>query len=58
MVGYKGHVVELALNKVFTLREQCIKFIKKNLHQWPGVSWEEHLPATLLSEIFSPYKFT
>lgn len=53
----EGYIVELVVNKLMSLRSQCIRFVKQNLGAWRGFDWERHLPATLLSEIFSPYKF-
>lgn len=53
----EGYIVELVVNKLMSLRSQCIRFVKQNLGAWRGFDWERHLPSTLLSEIFSPYKF-
>lgn len=53
----EGYIVELVVNKLMSLRNQCIRFVKQNLGAWRGFDWERHLPSTLLSEIFSPYKF-
>jgi hypothetical protein len=54
----EGFIVELVVNKLASLRSQCTRFVQQNMNQWRGFDWERHLPATLLSEIFSPYKFS